>query len=138
MSIDNRRKIVAKRKRFGELEADLIIGKGNVSKLLVINDRAFLITSIDKMTGKDSRQINRRMVARLRKMSSLKTNTLDNNQALRYLEEIAEVLNVKTLFTKQYTSQDKGTVENRNGIFRMFFPIKTDFKMISKSEVKRV
>jgi IS30 family transposase len=138
VSIDNRRKIVAKRKRFGELEADLIIGKGNVSKLLVINDRAFLITSIDKMTGKDSRQINRRMVARLRKMSSLKTNTLDNNQALRYLEEIAEVLNVKTLFTKQYTSQDKGTVENRNGIFRMFFPIKTDFKMISKSEVKRV
>jgi IS30 family transposase len=138
VSIDKRPKIVAKRRRFGDLEADLIIGKGNASALLVITDRASLVTTIDKLAGKDSRQVKQRIVARLRKMPPLKTITFDNDQAFRYHEEIAEVLNVKTFFTRPYTSQDKGTVENRNGVIRMFFPKKTDFNVISKSEVKRV
>jgi IS30 family transposase len=53
--IDKRPKIVAKRKRFGDFESDLIIGKGNGSELLVMTDRATLLTTINKLTGKDSR-----------------------------------------------------------------------------------
>jgi IS30 family transposase len=136
--IDKRPKIVAKRKRFGDLEADLIIGKGNGSALLVVTDRASLLTTIDKLTGKDSLQVKRKIIARLKKLPPLKTITFDNDQAFRHHEEIAEILNVKTYFTRPYTSQDKGTVENRNGIIRMFFPKKTDFNPISKSEIKRV
>ncbi len=138
MSIDKRPTIVAKRKRFGDLEADLIIGNGNASALRVITDRASLVTTIDKLAGKDSRQVKRRIVARLIKMAPLKTITFDNDKAFWYHEEIAEVHNIKTYFTRPYTSKDKGTVENRNGVIRMFFPKKTDLYLISKSEVKRV
>lgn len=71
-------------------------------------------------------------------MPPLKTITFDNDQAFRYHEKIAKELNVKTYFTRPYTSQDKGTVENRNGLIRMFFPKKTDFNLVSHAEIKRV
>jgi len=37
-----------------------------------------------------------------------------------------------TYFTRPYTSQDKGTVENRIGVIRRFFPKKTDLLLIKK------
>ena len=135
---DKRLKIVAKRKRFGDFEADLIIGKGNGSALLVMTDRASLLTTLHKLTGRDSRQVKRKIIERLSKKHTLKTIPFDNDQAFRYHQEIAKKLHVKTYFTRPYTSQDKGTDENRNGVIRMFFPKNTDFNLIRKFEVKRV
>jgi IS30 family transposase len=40
--------------------------------------------------------------------------------------------------TRPYTSQDKGTVENRIGQIRRFFPKKTDLNMVTDGQVKRV
>jgi len=64
--------------------------------------------------------------------------TFDNDKAFVEHELIAKALNVKTYFTRPYTSQDKGTIENRNGVIRQFFPKKTDFNLIDKKEVLRV
>ncbi|QLH45357.1 MAG: IS30 family transposase [Bacteroidota bacterium] len=64
--------------------------------------------------------------------------TFDNDQAFSKHEQIAKALNIKTYFTRPYTSQDKGTIENRNGVIRLFFPKKTDFDKVSSSEIKRV
>jgi transposase, IS30 family len=138
VSIEKRPKIVEKRKRFGDLEADLVMGKRHASALLVTTDRATLWTTLQKLTGKNATQVKKKMVNKLRKLPPLKTITFDNDQAFRYHEKIAKELNVKTYFTRPYTSQDKGTVENRNGIIRMFFPKKTDFNKISNAEIKRV
>ena len=43
-----------------------------------------------------------------------------------------------TYFTRPYTSQDKGTVENRIGVIRRFFPKKADLLLITKNDVKLV
>ena len=51
---------------------------------------------------------------------------------------MAKELSVKTYFTRPYTSQDKGTVENRIGQIRRFFPKKTDLSMVTEKEVQRV
>ena len=138
VSIEKRPKVVEKRKRFGDLEADLVMGKGHGSALLVTTDRATLFTTIRKLTGKNATQVQRKMIAMLQKLPPLKTITFDNDQAFRHHEKIAQKLNVKTYFTRPYTSQDKGTVENRNGIIRMFFPKKTDFNQIDTVEIRRV
>ena len=49
-------------------------------------------------------------------------------------------LKLKTYFTRPYTSQDKGTVENRIGVgvLRRFFPKVTDLGNISNNRVKEV
>ena len=136
--IEKRPKIVAKRKRFGDFEADLIMGKAHKSALLVTTDRATLKTTIDKLKGKNPRQIANKIIARMKKMPPLKTITFDNDPAFKLHEIIAKKLKAQTFFTRPYTSQDKGTIENRNGIIRMFFPKKTDFNSVSIAEVKRV
>ena len=74
----------------------------------------------------------------MHRMPTIKTMTFDNDQAFTHHQRIAEALNIKTYFTRPYTSQDKGTIENRNGVIRLFFPKKTDFNLIDIKEIKRV
>jgi len=68
----------------------------------------------------------------------IKTITFDNGKEFAYHYKIAEELNVKAYFTRPYTSQDKGTVENRIGVIRRFFPKKTDLIKISNQRIKEV
>jgi IS30 family transposase len=42
---------------------------------------------------------------------------------------------VKAFFTRPYTSQDKGTVENRIGLIRAFLPQGTDLNEISDQTI---
>ena len=48
---------------------------------------------------------------------------------------------MKNYFTRSYTSQNKGTVENKIGVIRRSFPKKTNFREITdkrKKEVERL
>lgn len=138
VSIDERPKIVAKRERLGDIEVDLIIGKNHNSGLLVTLDRATLVTTIDKIESKKPDHINKLLLKRMKSNENLKTITFDNDQAFGLHHQIAKKLNVKTYFTRPYTSQDKGSIENRNGVIRRFYPKKTDFNLISDIDIKRV
>ena len=52
--------------------------------------------------------------------------------------EIANELSIKTFFTRPYTSQDKGNVENRNDVIRRFYPNKTDFNDMTANYTRKV
>lgn len=138
VSIEKRPRIIEKRKRFGDIEVDLIMGKNHKSALLVTVDRATLKTTIDRMEGKSADKIAQKIIRRMKKYPPIKTMTFDNDLAFAQHQKIAEALNVKTYFTRPYTSQDKGTIENRNGIIRMFYPKKTDFTNIKISNINKV
>ncbi|MGB4818446.1 MAG: IS30 family transposase, partial [Saprospiraceae bacterium] len=45
---------------------------------------------------------------------------------------------VSTYFTRPYTSQDKGTVENRIGVIRRYFPKKTNLIFVTDKQVSYV
>ncbi len=138
VSIEKRPPIVEKRERFGDFEVDLIMGSNHQSALLVIIDRSTLLTTLDKLEGKDSKAITKKIIKRMKQYEQVKTITFDNDQAFSQHEKIAQELNCKTYFTRPYTSQDKGTIENRNGVVRLFYPKKTDFNLITKKDIARV
>lgn len=138
VSIEKRPAIVEKKQRFGDIEVDLIMGKRHKSALLVTIDRATLLTTINKLNGKNSDTITQKIIDRLKIFPTIKTMTFDNDKAFSQHEKIAKALKIKTYFTRPYTSQDKGTIENRNGVIRLFFPKKTDFNLIDEIEIKRV
>ena len=138
VSIENRPEIVDKRRRFGDIEVDLIMGKNHKSALLVTVDRATLITTIDRLESKNATSISDKIIERLKEKPLLKTMTFDNDQAFSQHEKIAAALKIITYFTRPYTSQDKGTIENRNGVIRRFFPKKTDFNIFDSSDIKKV
>ena len=43
----------------------------------------------------------------------------------------------KNLFYKNLTSQNKGSIVNRNGVIRRFYPKKTDFNKVSSKDEKK-
>jgi IS30 family transposase len=138
VSIDQRPKVVENRKRFGDIEVDLIMGARHKSALLVTVDRKTLLTTIDKLQSKNAQTIAQKIIQRMKKYPAIKTMTFDNDQAFSEHQKIASALSIKTYFTRPYTSQDKGTIENRNGIIRRFFPKKTDFTNIGHWQIKNV
>jgi len=68
----------------------------------------------------------------------LKTVTYDNDLAFALHSSVNEKLKIKSFFTHPYTSQEKGTVENRIGVLRRFFPKKTDFTQVTAKRVSQV
>ena len=139
VSIEKRPSIVEKRTRIGDAEVDLVLGKNHQPGLLVITDRATLKTSLTKITTKASAHIAQQIIRKMRPFGQwIKTFTYDNDMAFSQHQKINESLKTKSFFTRPYTSQDKGTVENRIGVIRRFFPKKTDFTKITASHVRRV
>jgi len=139
VSIEKRPEIVNKRKRIGDFEVDLMMGKNHKSALIVMTDRATLKTKMRKVQGKHAQEISTKIVQSIRASKiPVKTITFDNDLAFADHKWIAKQLKAKTYFTHPYTSQEKGTVENRIGVIRMFFPKKTDLNSVSYGEVKRV
>jgi IS30 family transposase len=116
-----------------------MMGKNNKGAMLVITDIALLHTNLHKLENRHSEVVSKSIINRLRELAyPMHTVTFDNDKGFANHMYVANNLNVKTYFTKPYTSQDKGTVENRIGQIRRFFPKKTDLSMVTSDQVKRV
>ncbi len=140
VSIENRPDVVNNRERLGDVEVDLMMGKDHGSALLVMTERSTLITTLDFLEGKDSKVVQKKISDRISRIGNswIKIMTFDNGKELAGHGEIAKKHNVKTYFTRPYTSQDKGTVENRIGLIRRFLPKKTDLNLISETRIREI
>ena len=140
VSIEDRPKVVNERTRLGDVEVDLMMGKDHRSALLVMTERSTLVTTLDKLEGKDSKVVQQLISQRISRIGSswIKTMTFDNGKEFARHREIADEHGVKTYFTRPYTSQDKGTVENRIGLIRRFLPKKTDLNLVSDKRIREI
>ena len=137
--IEKRPEIVQKRIRPGDIEVDFMMGKNHKGALLVMTDRATLYTCLHKLQNRQSDVVSKAIIEILNKMDyPLHTITFDNDKGFANHMEVANTLNVKTYFTRPYTSQDKGTVENRIGQIRRFIPKKTDIRSITDCQIKNI
>lgn len=137
--IEERPAIVEKRRRLGDTEIDLMMGKSHKGAVLVATDRATLHTRLVLLKSKDSHLIARAIIkVESKNKYSNKTLTFDNDQAFNQHEKVGKALNAKTYFTRPYTSQDKGTVENRIGVLRRFLPKGTDLTFVTSNQLKAI
>jgi len=137
--IDKRPKIVQKRIRPGDVEVDFMMGKNHKGALLVMTDRATLHTSLHMLRNRHSSKVSKAIISKLNKVKyPMHTITFDNDKGFADHLVVADALKINTYFTRPYTSQDKGTVENRIGQLRRFFPKKTDLSALTNDQVKRV
>jgi transposase, IS30 family len=136
--IEERPIVVNKRERIGDLEVDLMIGRKHQSAILVSLDRSTLKVKLRKLRSKESETVRQVLVRAYRSQSWLKTITFDNDSAFMKHSLIAKSLGVNTFFTRPYTSQDKGSVENRIGILRRFLPKKSDLSNISTAQLMAI
>lgn len=91
-----------------------MVGKAHKSALVVITDGATLLTSLTKITNRKATLTEAAIVDCLARIptSFIKTLTVDNDKAFATHQSLARKLDADVYFTRPYTSQDKGTVEN--------------------------
>lgn len=141
VSIKERPQEIEDRKEFGHFEADLVVssrkGKG---ALLTIAERVSRYTIIAKLDEKTSSQTNLALSFALSKYpkGTVKSTTYDNGLEFAGHKEVNEVINMDSYFCEPYHSWEKGTIENRNGVIRYYFPKGTDFSKITEEQIKYV
>ena len=139
IGIENRPSEVDEKKRFGDLEIDLVIGKDHKGALLTINDRVSGMLLMEKIESKDAEIVKNATIALLQNWKPyLKTITSDNGKEFAKHETIASTLEIDYYFANPYCSWERGANENLNGLVRQYFPKGSDFSLITKQQVKNV
>ena len=135
--IDERPKIVADRKRYGDWEVDLVEGKKGTGYFLTLYERKSRYGIIIKLETKTAEETTNAIISALSKYK-VKTITYDNGLEFSGHETVSERLEAKGYFCKPYHSWEKGGVENYNGLVRQYFPKGTGFEKIGQEELERV
>jgi len=148
-SIDNRPEQANDRSEYGHWEMDLIVScKGGKGALLTLTERKYREEIIIRLPDKTQRAVKRaldRLERRygLKFKNKFKTITTDNGSEFLDFESLEKSCKYdekrfKMYFAHPYSSWERGSNENANGIIRRFFPKGTDFSKISISRIKEV
>ncbi len=136
LSIDDRPDIVETRSRIGDWEADTIIGKNHRQAIVSLVERKTGYTLIHKVERKTAQEVGQAMVGLLNPhQKEVHTITSDNGREFAGHEEIAKQLQVDFYFAHPYSSWERGTNENTNGLIRQYFPKNRDFTTITQQEI---
>jgi transposase, IS30 family len=138
-SIHERPQEAAERSRYGDFEVDLIIGANHKGGLLTINDRTTGLAKIRKIKGKNAKQIACQIVDALKKEKGrIYTITSDNGKEFSEHEYISKKLGIEFYFADPYSSWQRGSNENLNGLIRQYFPKKCNFDDVTVYDVRKV
>lgn len=136
VSIEARPEIVEKRLRIGDWEIDSVIGKLNQSSLVTLVERLSRYTVILKVNSKEAQEVSRAIIARIKEFQlPVHTLTADNGTEFAEHEKISDELGLDFYFAHPYSSWERGTNENTNGLIRQYFPKGTDFNTISDDAI---
>ena len=139
ISIEERPEVVNKRIRIGDWEVDSVIGRLNKSSLVTLVERLSRYTVIIRVNSKEADVVAKAIIDRAKLLNlPLKTITGDNGTEFADHKKIADKLGIDFYFTHPYSSWEKGTNENTNGLIRQYFPKGTDFNHISDEAISIV
>jgi len=148
-SIDKRPAAVNDRSEYGHWEMDLIVScKGGKGALLTLTERMKRQEIIIRLPDKTQRSVKRALDRLERRYGSkfketFKTITTDNGSEFSDFQNLEKSCRnsrrrFKMYFAHPYSSWERGSNENANGIIRRFFPKGTDFSKVSISQIQAV
>jgi IS30 family transposase len=138
VSISRRPASVQSRRTPGHWEADTMLGtRGRLATFVERKSRYVLIARLPDGTAAAFNQgavrVFRKMPAKVRK-----TITMDNGSEFVEHGALARRLGFKTYFADPYSSWQRGSNENTNGLIREYFPKRHDFSATSHQRVARI
>jgi IS30 family transposase len=139
-SIEERPKEVEERKTLGHWEGDSVVSGKSTAGLNTLVERKTGLVFITKIRNGTTKETEKAVVGRFSSLSpaSRRTLTLDNGSENSCHPELEELLNINCYKTHPYSSWERGTNENTNGLIRWYFPKGTDFATISEESVRIV
>jgi IS30 family transposase len=139
ISIDKRPQIVASKSRFGDWEADTIVGARHKGGILSVVERKSKLTRLRKLATKGAAEMKDNAIGLLAPLAArVHTITVDNGKEFCEHELIAAGLQARLYFAHPYSSWERGLNENTNGLVRQYFPKKYEFARISDQGLQQV
>lgn len=139
-SISKRPKEVRKRQRFGDWELDTVVSgrgksKGCFATFVERKTRHYLAVSIPDRTSASMEWAFEQLANRFPK-GTFKTATVDRGKEFACHETLERNFGVEVYFADPYSSWQRGTNENSNGLLREFFPKGTDLAKVSQQDLE--
>ncbi len=135
--ISERPKAVDKRAELGHWEGDTVVGKSHgsfVASHVERKSRYLLVGLMDDKSAESMNVTTRRLFRKI-PMTQRKTMTFDNGKEFAGFKVLEKSVGFRCYFADPYSSWQRGTNENTNGLLRQFFPKGTDFNEISKEDI---
>ena len=137
--IEQRPAIVASKRRFGDWEADTIIGARHQGGILSLVERKSKLIRLHKLQSKAATEVKDTSIALLAPLvDRVHTITVDNGKEFVQHEEITAALKAPIYFAHPHAAWERGLNENTNGLIRQYFPKKYDFARITNADVQLV
>lgn len=138
--IDDRPAVVERRSRLGDWEGDTVIGTDRKAAILTHVERKSGYVFLDKLErafAQAVREKTRQRFVRLPRKYR-RTITYDNGREFAKYEFIEKETKAKVYFAHPYSSWERGTNENTNGLLRQYIPKKTALTDVTQSELDRI
>jgi IS30 family transposase len=138
VSIKQRPASVETRRTAGHWEADTVLGtRGRLATFVERRSRYVLIARLPDGKAASFNQGATRVLAKL-PARARKTVTADNGSEFVEHGALGRKLGFKTYFADPYSSWQRGTNENTNGLIRQYFPKKHNFAATTHQRVARI
>lgn len=140
ISIKERPKEIENRIIPGHWESDLIIGKDKQSALGTVVERTTRTTILVPLRSKTAPEVRKSFAKELKTLPKqmMKSMTHDRGNEMTEHELFTKETKIQVYFADPHAPWQRGTNENTNGLLRQYFPKGTDFKKISRKEIKKV
>ncbi len=136
VGIEHRPAIVDAKERVGDWEIDLVVGHGHNGALVTIVERFTKFTVSKRVNDKSAASVTQATIELLLPYQPYVLSiTADNGKEFAFHEQISKALDTEFYFADPYCSWQRGLNENTNGLIRQYYPKKTDFKLVSQSDV---
>lgn len=137
--ISERPEAVGNREEMGHWEGDTVVGKSNGSFVATHVERKSRYLLAGKTDDKSADSMNAATQRLFRKIprAKRKTMTFDNGKEFAGFKELEKTVGFCCYFADPYSSYQRGTNENTNGLLRQFFPKGTDFNEVSEEEIDK-
>ncbi len=140
VGIAKRPQVVEQRSRLGDWESDTMQGQGNRGYLVTHVDRKSRYVVAARIEDKRAESFNQGTQRAFRWIPacSRKTMTADNGKEFSQFKELERLLGVDVYFADPYSSWQRGTCENTNGLLREYFPKTMNLLTVSHQRVAAV
>jgi IS30 family transposase len=139
VGIEHRPVVVEERSRYGDWEGDTVVGAQQQGYLVTLVERRSRLLQSRKVQTKQADEVAQAVIDALEELptSWVKTITFDNGTEFTRHEDMAKVLPVDIYFATPYSSYQRGTNENTNGLIRRYLPKGTSFRDLSQKQLDR-
>ena len=130
---------VETRRTVGHWEGDTVIGAGHKQAIVTLVERRSGYARLMKVSHKTSKQVADAVIKKLRSINArVKTITFDNGKEFAEHARIDEALGSKTYFADPFSSWQRGSNENFNGLLRQYIPKKRPLSTVTDEELKMI